>query len=229
MFGIPFYSAALDYCQNGHDFFGLVPWYHYLGSNVNSANNFNQATCNITSFNILPGGGQTSDIPLILLAVVDDLLRIGAIVALAFILYGAFQYTSSQGESETTARARGTIINALIGLAITMIAIVAVNFLGNQLGGTIPKLNPNATGIQPINLPQASTSTDTIKTILGILFAVIGALSVLMITISGLRYIFSAGDAQKVSKAKEGIIYAVVGVAVAISAEAILAFVVNRL
>jgi hypothetical protein len=51
-------------------FFGLVPWYDYL-----PAGDFN-AGCNITNFTILPTGGAPSDVPLVFLAVVDDLLRI---------------------------------------------------------------------------------------------------------------------------------------------------------
>lgn len=79
------------------------------------------------------------------------------------------------------------------------------------------------------DLPQAATNSGTITTALGIVFGIIGALAVLMIVISGLRYILSDGDAQKVSKAKNGIIYALAGLAIALAAEAIVAFVVGRL
>jgi hypothetical protein len=85
--------------------------------------------------------------------------------------------------------------------------------------------------IAPGDLPQVDTgnSSSTISTVLSIIFAIVGALSLLMITVSGLRYITSAGNPEKTSKAKNGIIYALVGLAIAVSAEAIVAFVVNRL
>lgn len=86
-----------------------------------------------------------------------------------------------------------------------------------------------ASAISPEGLPQANTNTDTIKTVLSIVFVTIGALALLMITVSGLRYILSAGDPQKASKAKNGIIYALVGLAVALAAEAIVTFVAGRL
>jgi hypothetical protein len=112
-------------------FFGLITWYHYLPPQdfLDSAGN---PSCNITGFTFL---GSNSDIPLILLAVVDDLLRIAGIVAVAFVLYGGFQYVGSQGQPEKTARAQNTITDALIGLAAALVAIAAVSFLGNKLGG----------------------------------------------------------------------------------------------
>lgn len=106
------------------NFFGLVPWYHYL--NVDGK-------CEILNFTVL-NSGKSSDIPLILLAVVDDLLRIAGIVAVAFVIYGAIQYITSQGEPDKTAKAQSSIINALIGLGIAIIAVTLVTFIGNKLG-----------------------------------------------------------------------------------------------
>ena len=79
------------------------------------------------------------------------------------------------------------------------------------------------------NLPQPTAGTTAIQDILAIAFGTIGALAVLMIVISGLRYITSAGNPEQTAKAKNGIIYALVGVVVAISAESIIFFVANRL
>jgi hypothetical protein len=83
-------------------------------------------------------------------------------------------------------------------------------------GGGLPKID-------------VSNNGSTIPTIMGIVFGIIGALAILIITVSGLRYITSAGDPQKATKAREGIVYALVGLVIAISAEAIVAFVANRL
>jgi hypothetical protein len=91
--------------------------------------------CEIKKFNLLPTAGNPSDVPLVLLAVVDDLLRIAAIVALAFVIVGAFQLVSSQGNPEDASKARNTIINALLGMGFAVISAGFVNFLGNRLGG----------------------------------------------------------------------------------------------
>ncbi len=86
-----------------------------------------------------------------------------------------------------------------------------------------------ATDISAGGLPHAQASQGTITTILQIVFGIIGALALLMITVSGLRYITSAGSPEQSARAKNGIVYAIVGLVIAISAEAIVAFVVNRL
>lgn len=118
---------AADACDKSGGFLGLVPWYHYL--------QVDSKTCEITSFNILPADHAPSDIPLVLLAIVDDLLRVAGIIAVAFVIYGGIQYISSQGNADKTARAQSTILNALLGLAIAIVAVAFVSYLGNQLGG----------------------------------------------------------------------------------------------
>lgn len=81
----------------------------------------------------------------------------------------------------------------------------------------------------PDVLPQPNADTNTLQTVLSIVFGIVGALAFLMIVISGLRYILSGGDPQRMSKAKDGIIYALIGLVIAITAEAIVNFVVARL
>lgn len=120
-------------CQ-APSFFGLVPWYAYLPSNDFDSSS---TACSITNFQVLPQpGSPPSDIPLVLLAVVDDLLRIAGLIAVGFVIYGAIQYMTSQGNPDQTSKAQSTILNALIGLVIAITAVVFVSFLGNSLGGS---------------------------------------------------------------------------------------------
>lgn len=62
-----------------------------------------------------------------------------------------------------------------------------------------------------------------------ILALVTGVISLFIMTIAGLRFITSGGDPQKVTSARQAIVYATIGIAVAISAQAIVTFVLNRL
>jgi hypothetical protein len=112
-------------CDKSGDFLGLLPWWNYL-----PASDFD-ATCTIKKFNLLHG---QSEVPLVLLAVVDDLLRIAGLVAVGFIISAAFKFITSQGDPEGTARARQTVINALVGLAVAIVSVVFVSFIGNTLG-----------------------------------------------------------------------------------------------
>lgn len=57
----------------------------------------------------------------------------------------------------------------------------------------------------------------------------LGAGSVIMLIIAGLRYTISSGDAKQVAEAKNTILYAITGVVVSISAYAIVSFVIDAL
>lgn len=205
----------------GGTFFGLVPWYHYLKLSVDSTTK----SCEVQSFTTL---GAHSSFLLILLAIVDDLLRIAGVVAVGFVIYAGIRYIMSQGSPDETAKAQSTLLNALIGLVIAMIAVGLVSFVGSKIGvngGTAPTSGPN---IDVSALPHTGATTSTIKTVLSVTFGIIGGLALLFVTIGGFRYVISQGDAQSVSKAKNTILYALVGLVVAIAAETIVTFVVGK-
>lgn len=69
--------------------------------------------------------------------------------------------------------------------------------------------------------------TGVFKTITNVLLFIIGAISVIMLIIGGIRYTVSAGDSSAVTGAKNTILYAVVGIVVAILAYAVVNFVIG--
>ncbi len=77
------------------------------------------------------------------------------------------------------------------------------------------------------DITEASLST-TIANVLTVVFGTLGAISVLIIVIAGFQYILSSGDPAKTAKAKNTILYAVIGLVVAVSAGAIVNFVLRR-
>jgi hypothetical protein len=66
-----------------------------------------------------------------------------------------------------------------------------------------------------------------VNVIISTLLFAIGILSVVMLIYGGIKYSISAGDAAKVTSAKNTIMYAVVGLVVALAAYAIINFVVS--
>ncbi len=68
-----------------------------------------------------------------------------------------------------------------------------------------------------------------IGNVIDILTFVVGAVSVIMLIIGGLRYVLSNGDANAVTSAKNTILYAIVGIVVAFAARAIVLFVVGEI
>ncbi len=78
-------------------------------------------------------------------------------------------------------------------------------------------------------LPKPTATPDRINTIMTVVFIIIGALSVLMFVVGGMRYISSQGDPQQIARAKGTLVYALVGLLVSISAVSIVTFVLGRL
>lgn len=74
----------------------------------------------------------------------------------------------------------------------------------------------------------AACKSGIFTTIVNVFLFIIGAVSVLMIIYGGIRYTISGGDAKNVTAAKDTVLYAVVGLVVAIMAYAIVNFVVNQ-
>jgi|ERR1039458_4175163 ABC-type Fe3+ transport system permease subunit len=67
-----------------------------------------------------------------------------------------------------------------------------------------------------------------VRAAVSVLSIIIGAAAVLMIVVSGLRYITSSGDSAKVSAAKNTLIYALIGVAIAALAQLLVHFALNQ-
>ena len=68
-----------------------------------------------------------------------------------------------------------------------------------------------------------------LTTIVNTMLFIIGFLSVIMLIFGGLRYIISGGNAAAVTAAKNTILYAIVGLIIAIFAYAIVNFVIGSL
>jgi len=79
---------------------------------------------------------------------------------------------------------------------------------------------------QPTELFGGS-GTGVVTTAVNILLFVVGALSVIMLIIGGLRYVISGGNSSAVTAAKNTILYAIVGLIVAFVAYAAVNFVIS--
>jgi type IV secretory pathway VirB2 component (pilin) len=78
-------------------------------------------------------------------------------------------------------------------------------------------------------LPKVAASSANLQTILQLLFGALGSLAVLMILIGGIQFIISGDNPQDVSKARQTIIYALVGLLLAISAELIVTYILTNI
>src|SRR5665648_19061 len=73
-------------------------------------------------------------------------------------------------------------------------------------------------GAKTTGQESKNTLGDNFKTVTNILLFLIGAISVIMLIIGGFRYVVSAGDSGATKGAKDTILYAVIGIIVAVLA-----------
>lgn len=67
------------------------------------------------------------------------------------------------------------------------------------------------------------------NTIANVLIFLVGAIAVIYLIIGGLRYVTSGGDGKAVAAAKDTILYAVIGIVVAVISYALVSFVIQSL
>lgn len=79
------------------------------------------------------------------------------------------------------------------------------------------------------SLPQQGLGNSTISSALKLVFGIAGAISVLVVTIAGFKYVISQGNPQETAKAKDTILYALIGLAICILAFAIVTFVIDKI
>jgi hypothetical protein len=89
-------------------------------------------------------------------------------------------------------------------------------------------LNDGLTAAKPDNVPTSDLGT-MIGVIINIFLYILGAVSVIMLIYGGIRYTTSGGNSASITAAKNTIIYAIVGLVVAILAYAIVNFVVSSI
>ena len=83
------------------------------------------------------------------------------------------------------------------------------------------------TSALPNNATTGDAPNSAIATVLNIVFGIVGSVALLIIVISGFRYVLAGGDPNKVATAKKSIVFAVVGLVIALAGFSIVAFVVK--
>lgn len=78
------------------------------------------------------------------------------------------------------------------------------------------------------NLPQGGASSGNLQHIIQIVLAIMAAVAILIIVIAGLKFVTAQGDPQGAAQARQTIIYALVGLVIAILAEVIVTFVLGK-
>ncbi len=85
-------------------------------------------------------------------------------------------------------------------------------------------------GAQARNIDGGDTDLQvTVQNVLSVVFALVGIIAVIMVVIGGVNYMTSQGDPEKIKKAKNTIMFGIIGLVIALLAFAIVSFVLNGL
>lgn len=117
------------------------------------------------------------------------------------------------------------IQSSLLGVLAASLVGVLLSTTTFAFNGTMSEGAESARGID-----QATTlfgAAGIFTTISNVMLFLVGAISVIMIIIGGLRYVISGGNTGNVAAAKNTILYAIVGLIIAIMAYAIINFVIG--
>jgi hypothetical protein len=117
-------------------------------------------------------------------------------------------------------------------IKLLIVGLFAIPMFAFSVGLTTPALASEIDNGATTAGGGTGTPTDlkvVIKNITNTALFIIGAVSVLMLIYGGIRYTISGGDEKSITAAKNTIIYGVVGIVVAISAYAIVNFVITAL
>ena len=83
--------------------------------------------------------------------------------------------------------------------------------------------------INPVDGGSADDLPATINNIITAIVGILGLACVIIVIIGGIQYMTSSGDAGKVKKAKDTILYGVIGMVICVLAYAITAFIISAI
>lgn len=78
-------------------------------------------------------------------------------------------------------------------------------------------------------LPNTCATGGKLQIILQVTFGILAVVAVIIIVIGGIQILTSQGNPEQVNKARNTVIYAVIGLVVVLSAEAIVTFVLGKI
>jgi hypothetical protein len=150
---------------------------------------------------------QFNTVQQILQGLLDSLQAIIVTVSIIFIIIGAILYITSAGNEKRMTTAKGAITAALIGLAIGIAAPSFLREISVILGWTNT----------PANVSGARSLYDIALEALRFLLSIVGLIALIMLVAGGVMYLGAAGDEKKMETAKRTVLYAIIGITIALA------------
>ncbi len=119
-----------------------------------------------------------------------------------------------------------------VGVLVTVAGFAPVTMLAQPVsaaGGTCPtgtiKQGQSVNNLAECNVQDDNSLMPTVQVIINVALTVLGLVAVVMVIMGGFNYMTSSGDTAKVTKARNTILYGVIGLVIALLAFAIVNFV----
>ena len=156
--------------------------------------------------------------------IATDISVIAAYLVLGYVIYGGYQYAFSGGDAGKVANGKKTLVQAFIGLAIVMLA--------NLIMGTIRIIlvnNGNLASCDPVTGVGCTDPGVLVENLISWFTRIAGLVSAIFLVYGGITYVTSSGDPGKTKKAKDMILYSLIGLIIVALASIITAFVSNTI
>lgn len=175
--------------------------------------------CNPLKFSTVEG---------VLGSLLNALQGVIVVLAIVFLIVGAFFYITSAGNEQRVTTAKKAITASMIGLAIGVAAPSFLKEIYIVLGGNAEinctacqadPTSPDCTSCQAQNnaIQQAPSIVDIVLRVLNFLLSVFGTLALIMLVIGGVMYLTSAGDEKRVDTAKKIVKFSIIGIVVTLA------------
>ena len=145
----------------------------------------------------------------IALNIAENIAVIASYLIIGYVIYAGYLYMLSGGDPSKVATGKKALVHAFIGLAIVMLAKVIMGTIGAVFGSEDP--------------------TGMVSATIGWFIGVSGIVAAIFMVYGGVTYMTSAGDPSKVQKAKQALIYAIIGMIIVALSAAISTFVFNTI
>ena len=125
-------------------------------------------------------------------------------------------------------RIKNILASAAVALSVGMTNALPVMASGSHTcpAGT-KRAGDSVSSLAECNIVKDDSLIDTIQVIINVILGVLGLVAVVVIILGGVTYVTSSGDPGKIKKAKDTILYGIIGLFIALLAYAIVNFVLS--
>ena len=99
------------------------------GTGINVFSNCSNGVSSTTSGSSICGAAQQNDFNKLMTNIINTILIVLGMIAVIMIIIGGIRYTTSNGDSGQIASAKNTVLYAVVGLVIAIMAYAIVNFV----------------------------------------------------------------------------------------------------